>query len=72
MENLWAKIGETAGRIYNILLEGEKTLSQLEKILRKEGYSPSVIKMAIGWLAREDKVDVLKDNRKMVIKLKNP
>ncbi|WP_457611739.1 winged helix-turn-helix domain-containing protein [Methanocaldococcus sp.] len=70
MENLWAKIGETAGRIYHLLEEGEKSLYQIEKTLKKEGYSSNIIKMAIGWLAREDKVEVLKDKNKWVIKLK--
>ncbi|WP_456472470.1 winged helix-turn-helix domain-containing protein [Methanocaldococcus sp.] len=70
MENLWAKIGETAGRIYHLLEEGEKSLYQIEKTLKKEGYNSNIIKMAIGWLAREDKVEVLKDKNKWVIKLK--
>lgn len=53
------------------LLEGgEKSLSQIEKILRKEGYNSNIVKMAIGWLAREDKIFVLKDDKKWVIKLK--
>ena len=70
MENMWGKIGETAGRIYHLLEEGEKSLSQIEKILRKEGYNSNIVKMAIGWLAREDKIFVLKDEKKWVIKLK--
>ncbi|AIJ04878.1 hypothetical protein JH146_0027 [Methanocaldococcus bathoardescens] len=70
MEDMWGKIGETAGRIYHLLEEGEKSLSQIEKILRKEGYNSNIVKMAIGWLAREDKIFVLKDEKKWVIKLK--
>ncbi|ADC68854.1 Protein of unknown function DUF2582 [Methanocaldococcus sp. FS406-22] len=70
MEDMWGKIGETAGKIYHLLEGGEKSLSQIEKILRKEGYNSNVVKMAIGWLAREDKIFVLKDDKKWVIKLK--
>jgi len=70
MEDMWGKIGETAGRIYHLLEEGEKTLSQIEKTLRKEGYNSNIVKMAIGWLAREDKIFVLKDDKKWLIKLK--
>ena len=70
MEDMWGKIGETAGRIYHLLEEGEKTLSQIEKTLRKEGYNSNIVKMAIGWLAREDKILVLKDDKKWLIKLK--
>ena len=69
-EDMWGKIGETAGRIYHLLEEGEKTLSQIEKTLRKEGYNSNIVKMAIGWLAREDKIFVLKDDKKWLIKLK--
>ena len=70
MEDMWGKIGETAGRVYHLLEEGEKTLSQIEKTLRKEGYNSNIVKMAIGWLAREDKIFVLKDDKKWIIKLK--
>ena len=70
MEDMWGKIGETAGRVYHLLEEGEKTLSQIEKTLRKEGYNSNIVKMAIGWLAREDKIFVLKDDKKWLIKLK--
>ncbi|ACX72640.1 MAG: hypothetical protein GXN95_02195 [Methanococci archaeon] len=71
MEDLWAKIGETAGRVYHLLEDGEKSLSQIERALRKEGYNSNIVKMAIGWLAREDKICVLKDEKKWTIKLKN-
>ena len=70
MEDMWGKIGETAGRIYHLLEEGEKTLSQIEKTLRKEGYNSNIVKMAFGWFAREDKILVLKDDKKWLIKLK--
>ncbi|ACV25316.1 winged helix-turn-helix domain-containing protein [Methanocaldococcus fervens] len=70
MEDMWGKIGETAGRVYHLLKGGEKSLSQIEKILRKEGYNSNIVKMAIGWLAREDKIFVLKDVKKWIIKLK--
>ncbi|ENN96074.1 hypothetical protein J422_04363 [Methanocaldococcus villosus KIN24-T80] len=54
MENMWAKIGETAGAIYNLLKEkGDMSLSKLENSLRKKGYNSNIIKMAVGWLARK-------------------
>ncbi len=70
MEDMWGKIGETAGRVYHLLEGGEKSLSQIERSLRKEGYNTNIVKMAIGWLAREDKIFVLKDGNKWIIKLK--
>ncbi|WP_423792344.1 winged helix-turn-helix domain-containing protein [Methanocaldococcus indicus] len=70
MENLWAKIGETAGKVYHLLESGEKCLSEIEKRLKEEGYNTNIVKMAIGWLAREDKIEILKDNKRWIIRLK--
>ncbi|AEF97262.1 Protein of unknown function DUF2582 [Methanotorris igneus Kol 5] len=67
---MWAKIGETAGRVYHLLEEGEKNLSSLTKILRREGHNTNLVIMAIGWLAREDKINVIKDHGKWIIRLK--
>ena len=49
-----ARIGETAGKIWRHLhAEGGRTLAQLAKQLEER---PERITMAVGWLAREDKV----------------
>jgi len=49
-----AKIGETAGKIWRHLhAEGGRTLAQLAKQLDER---PERITMAVGWLAREDKI----------------
>ena len=49
-----AKIGETAGKIWRHLhAEGNRTLAQLAKQLDER---PERIALAVGWLAREDKV----------------
>ncbi|GBF36840.1 MAG TPA: hypothetical protein EYG87_01140 [Methanothermococcus okinawensis] len=71
MENMWPVIGKTAGRIYELLSkEGEKNITKIKEILRKEGYNDSIVVMAIGWLAREDNIEVLRDNKKWIIRLK--
>ncbi|AEH07154.1 winged helix-turn-helix domain-containing protein [Methanothermococcus okinawensis] len=70
MEDIWLKIGEAAGKIYHILEEGERNISKLKELLRKEGYNETIVVMAIGWLAREDNVVIMKDGRKWIIKLK--
>ncbi|EHP86354.1 Protein of unknown function DUF2582 [Methanotorris formicicus Mc-S-70] len=67
---MWAKIGETAGKVYHLLEDGEKSLSNLTKILRREGCNTNLVIMAIGWLAREDKIVVIKDSGKWTIRLK--
>ena len=51
---LVAAVGETAGRVWRLLnADGEMTLARLGKELSER---PERIAMAIGWLAREDKV----------------
>lgn len=53
-DELIAKIGETAGKIWRHLhAEGERTLAQLAK---QVGERPERVAMAVGWLAREDKI----------------
>jgi hypothetical protein len=70
MDNIVNKIGEIAGDIYHILTEGEKNISGLKKPLKEKGYTDSFIIMAIGWLARENKIDIYKQERQIMVKLK--
>ncbi len=67
---MWVKIGETAGKIYHLLENGEKNITGIKKSLRPEGYSDTLVDMAIGWLAREENVEVIKDGRSWIIRLK--
>ncbi|ABR55602.1 winged helix-turn-helix domain-containing protein [Methanococcus aeolicus] len=69
MDNIVNKIGEIAGEIYHILKEGEKNMSGLKKPLKEKGYTDSLITMAIGWLARENKIDIYKQERQTIVKL---
>lgn len=73
-EDLWAKIGETAGLVYKTLENtGEEiTLSKLKNHLKKEySCNTTIVDMAIGWLAREDKINICKDGRMWKISLKH-
>ena len=48
-------IGATAGRIWDTLQERDRvSLSQLPKLLKERD---TVVYQALGWLAREDKVE---------------
>jgi hypothetical protein len=71
MDNIINKIGVIAGDIYHILIEGEKNISGLKKPLKEKGYTDSLITMAIGWLARENKIDIYKQERQIMVKLKS-
>ena len=57
------KIGQTAGLVWNFLhSHGESSLTGLEKGVEAP---KAMISMAVGWLAREGKVDV-KDEKRVV------
>ncbi len=49
------KIGETAGRIWKIIKEKEEVnISQLPKLVEEK---TAIVYQALGWLAREDKIE---------------
>ena len=55
------EIGAVAGAIWHALdANGEMTLSKLKKEVKVEG---PLFDMAIGWLAREDKIELMRDKR---------
>lgn len=62
------RIGETAGRVWRTLVEnGDLSIARLSKLMgEKEG----AIQMAIGWLAREDKVEFHEKAGKITIGIK--
>jgi len=61
------KIGETAGTIWTILKErDEVSISSLPKILNE---TSSTVNQALGWLAREGKIDYRQEGRKTLISL---
>lgn len=62
------QIGETAGRVWNLLNdEGPHTLPQIKKKLKGSG---ELVSFALGWLAREDKVDITQEKTMVRVVLK--
>jgi len=62
------QIGETAGNIWHTLEEeGPLRLSALKKQLKS---ADPILHMALGWLAREDKVEITPDGRSFRVSLK--
>ena len=63
------QIGEIAGRIWEILNnKGKVTIQQIPKLLNEN----SILSyQAIGWLAREDKIEYYIEGNKTYISLKN-
>jgi hypothetical protein len=61
-------IGDTAGKVWNFLNEkGEANIFQLIKGVEA---GPSLILQAIGWLAREDKLIIVKKGGDITYALK--
>ncbi len=64
------QIGETAGVVWKTLSDnGPLTLAKLVKAV---GGPRDLVMQAIGWLAREDKIQIEEDRRSRVISLRQP
>jgi hypothetical protein len=62
------EIGAAAGAIWSALdANGEMTLAKLKKEVNAEG---ALFDWAIGWLAREDKIELTRDKRSILVWLK--
>ena len=62
------EIGETAGLVWNTLSEsGPLTLAKLVKQIDKPR---DVIMQALGWLAREEKIEIHEERRSRVVSLR--
>jgi hypothetical protein len=65
---LLTQIGETAGRVWSLLHEkGPQSLNSLKKQIKAPA---DVVLMSIGWLAREDKLEVEHKGRVQTVRLK--
>ncbi len=63
-----AQVGETAGKVWELLsIDGPQTLAQLKKRVKGSG---EVLGFAIGWLAREDKVEIAEEKKTFRVQLK--
>jgi hypothetical protein len=62
------QIGDAAGIIWKYLDEhSEATLSELKKEAK---LSEQLLLMGLGWLAREEKVDVVQDKKGLKVSLR--
>lgn len=68
MQELQDKIGQSAGEIYNYLNNnGESTFSKMKKELNLKS---NFADLGLGWLAREDKVEISKKGTSVSVRLK--
>ena len=61
------KVIETAGKAWKFL--GQNGETQIEELSRKLKEKDSVVLQAVGWLAREDKINYAMRNRKTFVSL---
>ena len=62
------QVGETAGKIWHLLNdEGPLTIPQLKKKLNGSG---ELLSFALGWLAREEKVDITQEKKSFKVALR--
>lgn len=63
-----SKVGEAAGKVWQVLsAEGPLTVAQLKTKLNGAGEELS---FALGWLAREDKIEITPEKKSFRIQLK--
>lgn len=68
MQELQEQIGATAGQIYGYLTNnGEATFTKIKKELDLKG---NFADLGLGWLAREDKVEISKKGTSVNVRLK--
>jgi len=61
-------VGQTAGRVWELLHKNhEMTISQLPKALKQKD---TVVYQAVGWLAREDKIEYHTKGKKTTLSIK--
>ena len=62
------QVGVTAGKVWHVLNDsGPQTVAQLKKKLNGSG---ELVSFALGWLAREDKIDILLEKKSFKVALK--
>lgn len=62
------QVGETAGKIWHALSSaGPLTLAQLKKRVNGSG---ELLRVGLGWLAREDKVEIIQEKKSFRGRLK--
>jgi hypothetical protein len=62
------QIGETAGRIWNTLREHQElSLSRIPKMV---GEKEPLVYQALGWLAREDKVEYRTERNRTLVSIR--
>ena len=61
-------IGDTAGVAWNVLREGGPM--SMAKLVKAVGESRDTVMQSLGWLAREDKIQIEEEGRTRIVSLR--
>lgn len=64
------RIGEAAGDVWRHL--NERGSVSMTRIAVDLGHSRDLVMLALGWLAREGKIDIAEEGRKRTVSLREP
>ncbi len=67
-ESCVAEIGQTAGAVWQLL--SQKGPQSLAKLVKEVDAPRDTVMQALGWLAREDKIEIEEDNRTRTVALR--
>ena len=68
MDSAVQQIGETAGAVWHALSDNGPL--SLAKLVERVGGNRDIVMQAVGWLAREGKIDIAETKRGRVVSLK--
>jgi len=68
MDSAVQQIGETSGAVWHALNENGPL--SLAKLVERVGGNRDVVMQAVGWLAREGKIDIAETKRGRVVSLR--
>jgi winged helix-turn-helix protein DUF2582 len=69
MDSALQQIGETAGAVWHALNENGSL--SLAKLAERVGGNRDLVMQAVGWLAREGKIDIAETKRGRVVSLRD-
>ncbi len=68
MADIWGEVGTSAGKIWTALSGGK--LATLAELKKKTNLDDNMLAMAVGWLAREEKVIIDRKGAVVSVKIK--
>ncbi len=69
MDEVCLYVGEAAGHVYRLLEKGGSNMTNIKKVLKESGFDSQMALMAIGWLARENKICIQKNGNVWSVEL---